>query len=83
MCQSCKVNRKLWMWQPWGPSPDSLCFSIPGSHYRGFPAFSLCDSCKGMVESGAYITLIYKKTLYGWDGASLEIQNLNDSPDNK
>ena len=51
-CQCCRVNESEWAWQPFGPDDKITSFSVPGYHYRGFPALKICNDCKVDVENG-------------------------------
>lgn len=39
-------------WQPFGPDDKIASFTTIGSHYRGFAAIPICDTCKTAVETG-------------------------------
>jgi hypothetical protein len=47
------------MMQPFGPD-EQIVFTTPGSHYRGFPAIGVCDSCKQNIQAGRGATFRYR-----------------------
>ena len=51
-CASKMADDCGWMWQPCGPAETVASFTLPGSHYRGFVAVRICDSCKEAIERG-------------------------------
>ena len=64
-CQACRTNDRVWTWQPFGPDETTLCFTTLGSHYRGFPAIGICDTCRTRVINGRPALLFtYKNTNY-------------------
>lgn len=64
-CKVCNENKDyLNSWQPFGPSDSTLCFSLAGSHYRGFPTIKCCDDCKKLLENGESVTFTYKGRIY-------------------
>jgi hypothetical protein len=54
----CEQER-TWVWQPAGPSEQTLCFVLPGSHYRGFAVIPVCDACKQALERGMEKVIVY------------------------
>jgi hypothetical protein len=64
-CAVCKNAERDWTWQPFGPGSHPLDFTVPGSHYRGFPAIPVCQFCKQeRIEAGETVTFVYKRQ--GW-----------------
>lgn len=60
-CQACKEQEVVWAWQPFGPDEKPNCYTLLGSHYRGFPVIKVCDSCKTAFETGDFpVTFAYK-----------------------
>ncbi len=39
-------------------------FTVPGWHYRGFPAIPLCDQCKEKIQAGETVQFSYKGVTY-------------------
>jgi hypothetical protein len=74
--QRCSVlfcnHERTWIWQPAGPSTDSLCFVLPGSHYRGFAAIPLCDDHKQAIERGIAKVITYHGQNYVYVANKLE-----------
>jgi hypothetical protein len=50
-CWLCKERDAIWACQPHGPG-EQTSWSFLGSHYRGFPVYPLCDTCKERVGDG-------------------------------
>lgn len=64
-CQICKQNERTWTWQPFGPDESPTgSFSVPGSHYRGFPTIGVCDDCKENIENGVETHYTYRGQEY-------------------
>lgn len=65
-CRICREREGDIIWQPFGPDESHLCFTTPGSHYRGFPAVRVCFRCKFLIEMGAKGSIVfrYKYKLY-------------------
>lgn len=60
-CQACKEQEAAWAWQPFGPDEKPDCYTLLGSHYRGFPVIKVCNSCKSAFETGDFpVTFAYK-----------------------
>ena len=59
-CRVCRSKEAEWAWQPWGPGKENDTFTLPGSHYRGFPIVKICTDCKERIQKGAAVTVIYK-----------------------
>lgn len=69
LCAICKSAERDWAWQPFGPGVSPLSFTLPGSHYRGFPVVSICSFCKvEKVEMGEAVMFDYKHTPYRYYG---------------
>ena len=68
-CQSCRKGEALWAWQPFGPDESLQSFTALGSHYRGFPVITICDECKGKVQSRHDVAFTYRKVPYLAAGA--------------
>ncbi len=58
-CQICRNRARDWAWQPFGPGESGVTFSLPGSHYRGFPTIMICSYCKEQVERGEAVSFLY------------------------
>lgn len=72
-CQICKHADAEWSWQPWGPDESPLSFTLPGSHYRGFPVVKVCDFCKReslevIAITGKRVEFSHKGNTYEFDG---------------
>lgn len=60
-CQACKEQEVAWAWQPFGPDEKPDCYTLLGSHYRGFPVIKVCDTCKSAFKTGDFpVTFAYK-----------------------
>jgi hypothetical protein len=59
-CRVCKNHEAEWSWQPWGPGNERDTFTLPGSHYRGFPVVKVCSECKEQIRQGKSITVSYR-----------------------
>jgi hypothetical protein len=62
------MNESEWSMQPLGPD-EKVTFTLPGSHYRGFPVVRVCEVCRTKYKSGKNLTFTHKKVEYN---ASLE-----------
>lgn len=58
-CQMCRRNAAEWTCQPFGPD-DTVTFTTPGNHYRGFVAMACCDECKQRIQAGETVEATYK-----------------------
>lgn len=63
-CQVCQKQERSYTWQPFGPGEGPLTFTLPGSHYRGFPTVAVCDDCKAEIETGNAVVFNYRGTPY-------------------
>ncbi len=66
-CQACERKQypATWSWQPFGPDEDiEQSFTLPGSHYRGFPVIKLCASCKHAVQYEHKLSFSYRGNTY-------------------
>lgn len=65
-CQCCKGQEVEWSWQPFGPGIGTeVVFTLPGSHYRGYPVIKVCSDCKAIIQHGtAPVHFTYKGTRY-------------------
>jgi len=57
-------NDTDWIWQPFGPAEDANCFTLPGSHYRGFPAIRICSYHRNAFLRGHDFVFRFKYKLY-------------------
>ena len=48
-CSICHKNEVEYAWQPFGPDDKLSMFTLPGSHYRGFPVISVCQDCHDTI----------------------------------
>ena len=101
-CAICKGKSseradREWTWQPFGPDESPLCFTLPGSHYRGFPAIPVCGFCqREKIEMGEVVFFRYKGVEYRfcwdddgerpvatslWEGGDAAPINGQDAPD--
>jgi Uncharacterized conserved protein len=69
-------RERTWIWQPAGPSEQTLCFVVPGSHYRGFAAIPLCEECKQAVERGIEKVIVYHGTTYRYCAQEGEVKTI-------
>ncbi len=80
-CQVCARNDVEWSWQPAGPGEDARCFTLPGSHYRGFPVVKVCDHCKQRIEYGkTLLHFMYKDQTYRYYDGQIEKVNSSNAP---
>jgi len=63
-CAACLSTPATWTMQPFGPDDERITFTLPGSHYRGFPAIGVCDACKQLVQAGQRVAFVYKHVYY-------------------
>lgn len=64
-CQCCKEQEAEWSWQPFGPGIGTEgVFTLPGSHYRGYPVIKICSECKAIIQHGTAVHFTYKSTRY-------------------
>lgn len=64
-CAICKHAGREMTWQPFGPNENPLSFTIPGSHYRGFPAIPVCGFCqREKIEIGETVYFTHKGIEY-------------------
>lgn len=51
MCTICYMaTYDAWMWQPFGPTDNTLDFAFPGTQDRTYPALRVCNACKNALQ---------------------------------
>ncbi len=45
-CEHCKTNEAVWAMQIIPGNDGRPSFTLPGSHYRGFPVLKVCNGCR-------------------------------------
>ncbi len=69
-CAVCHNNLSEWIWQPLGPGEGCKVFTLPGSHYRGFPTVPVCNSCRLRILDGASAPFVHRHVVYTLNRAS-------------
>jgi hypothetical protein len=70
-CGICHNEEVIWTMQPDGPGED-IIFAFPGSHYRGFMAVNVCDTCHDVVLRGERVVFTYRGIRYAIEQRTLK-----------
>ena len=74
LCGQETFSDEVCVWQPFGPAESPMSFSLPGNHYRGFPAIKICYPCRyqrldvAAGGAGGAIHFRYKGLDFVFDG---------------